>query len=188
MGGSRTLLCVIEPAEVLPLSAGGDDRRRRLEQLYEAHASAVFAYARRRASWADADEVVSETFLIAWRRLDQVPAHDRAWLIGVARKVLANRNRSEARQQRVRRRLVVAAAPADDSTEVADGRVKSALARLSPTDREALTMLAWDGLSPAEIGTALGCSRAAAYVRIHRARRRFAALLAATTSPEGDQE
>lgn len=169
------------------MSGGGGGRQRRLELLYEAHASAVFAYARRRASWADADEVVSETFLVAWRRLDQVPCQERAWLIGVARKVLANRTRSEARQRRVRQRLVIAG-PVDDSTEVADGRVQSALAHLSDTDRDALTMLAWDGLSPAEIGTALGCSRAAAYVRIHRARRRFAALLAATTPPEGDQE
>ena len=178
---------VIEPAEAPQLSRGRDGRRRRLEQLYEAHASAVFSYARRRASWADADEVVSETFLIAWRRLDQVPSQERAWLIGVARKVLANRNRSEARQQRVRHRLVVAR-PADDRTEDVDARVHSALAQLSDTDRDALTMLAWDGLSPAEIGTALGCSRAAAYVRIHRARRRFAALLAASTSHEGDQQ
>ena len=177
---------MIEPAEVLPLSRD-DDRQRRLEQLYEAHASAVFAYARRRASWEDADEVVSETFLVAWRRLDQVPSQERAWLIGVARNALANRNRSEVRQQRVRRRLAVAV-PAEDSPKLADGRVQSALAQLSDTDRDALTMLAWDGLTPAEIGTALGCSRAAAYVRIHRARRRLAALLTATTTPEGDQE
>jgi RNA polymerase sigma-70 factor (ECF subfamily) len=177
----------MEPAEVLPLSRGDDGRQRRLEQLYAAHASAVFGYARRRASWEDADEVVSETFLIAWRRLDQVPSQERAWLIGVARKVLANRNRTEVRQQRVRRRLAVAVPP-EDAPQRADGRVHSALAQMSDNDRDALTMLAWDGLSPAEIGTALGCSRAAAYVRIHRARRRFAALLAATTTPEGDQE
>jgi len=181
------LLGVIEPAEDLRLLPGGDGRRRRLEQLYEAHASAVFAYARRRASWADADEVVSETFLIAWRRLDQVPSQERGWLSGVARKVLANRNRSETRQRRVRQRLAVAR-PGDDSAEDVDVRVHAALAQLSSTDRDALTLLAWDGLTAAEIGTALGCSRAAAYVRIHRARRRLAALLAASASPEGDRE
>jgi RNA polymerase sigma-70 factor (ECF subfamily) len=164
-------------------------RQRRLEELYAQHARAVFAYARRRASWADADEVVAETFLVAWRRLDDVPAEERAWLLGVARGALANRQRSDARQLRLQSRLALATPREEPAHEEAQEPVRRALAALPDRDREALTLLAWDGLTPAEIAVALGCSRSAAYVRIHRARRRFSALLTtpAAASAEGDE-
>jgi RNA polymerase sigma-70 factor (ECF subfamily) len=161
-------------------------RRARLEALFDAHGRAVYAYARRRAGAADADEVVSETFLVVWRRLDDVPAEARPWLLGVARRCLANVTRGEARQFAVKLRLAdTAPAPvADVQQQAMSSEVRRSLDRLSPGEREAITLVAWDGLTPDEVATTLGCSRAAVYLRLHRARRRLARDL----RPDGDPE
>jgi len=71
--------------------------REEFEQLYRQHAGAVLAYARRRTMQAVADDVVADVFLIAWRRVDDVPAERLPWLLGVARRVLANQRRGEYR-------------------------------------------------------------------------------------------
>lgn len=164
-------------------------RRARLEAVFAAHAGAVFAYARRRGSVAEAEEVVSETFLVAWRRVDDIPEPALPWLLGVARKALANRRRGDARQAAVRVRLTVVA-PADVQSPAADtpaaapkDDVLHALTSLSPGEREAITLVAWDGLTPAEAATVLGCSRAAIYLRLHRARSRVARRLTEEASP-----
>jgi RNA polymerase sigma-70 factor, ECF subfamily len=152
-------------------------REERLAALFDAHGRAVYAYARRRASAADAEEVVSETFLVAWRRLDDVPGEPVPWLLGVARRCLANVTRGQARQSALQLRL--ASLPQEESPAPGSlsAPLRQALARLSEGEREAITLLAWEGLSPAEAATALGCSRAAVYLRLHRARRRLATEL-----------
>ncbi len=71
--------------------------RVQFEQLYRQHAGAVLAYARRRTTQEAADDAVAEVFLIAWRRVDDVPAEPLPWLLGVARRVLANQRRGERR-------------------------------------------------------------------------------------------
>jgi len=79
------------------------DHRLAFDRLYDTHARAVLAYAlRRTASADDAEDAASETFIVAWRRLDRVPGVDEAlpWLFGVARKVLANPRRAAARRGR----------------------------------------------------------------------------------------
>ena len=68
----------------------GADRAERFEQMFDSHAARVYAYAARRSSPDVANEVVGETFLVAWRRLDDVPPDPLPWLLNVARKVLAN--------------------------------------------------------------------------------------------------
>src|SRR5439155_83532 len=80
---------------------------------------AVFAYARRRATKDEADDVVSETFLVAWRRFDELPAEPLPWLIGTARKVLANRRRSDDRRDAlvVRLRSLPGSSPSADPGE-----------------------------------------------------------------------
>jgi RNA polymerase sigma-70 factor, ECF subfamily len=167
---------------------GSADRRARLEELFQSYGAKVYAFARRRASAADADEVVAETFLVAWRRLDDVPAGALPWLLGVARRCLANVVRTENRQSALRLRLASTSATAVDSIEqdqtVSDVVLRS-LDRLNPTERDAITLLAWDDLTPAEAATVLGCSRAAVYLRLHRARRRLAADLRASSEAEG---
>ncbi len=164
--------------EVTPPARGGDDtaaRRDRLEALFTEHGRAVYAFARRRADAADADEVVSETFLVAWRRLDDVPDPARPWLLAVARRCLANVQRGARRQSAVRLRLAGTAAPTAAAPDTDDpAHIASLLDRLSPAERDVVTLLAWDGLTPDEAAVVLGCSRAAVYLRLHRARRRLA--------------
>jgi RNA polymerase sigma-70 factor (ECF subfamily) len=124
--------------------------------------------------------VVSETFLVAWRRLDSVPDDPLPWLYGVARRVLANQRRSAGRARALEERLKVAeprtgADPAERAGEV--DALRHALATLSPDDREALMLIAWEDLDNARAARASGCSRATFAVRLHRARRRLADAL-----------
>ena len=167
-----------DPAAPEP-AVPADGRRRRFEELFAAHASAVYGYARRRTTPADAEEVVADTFLVAWRRLDAVPAPALPWLLAVARRTLANRDRGDARRVALQLRL---ATTADDQPpapgEAPNAAIQAALATLPPGEHEVLTLLAWDGLSPAEIAAVVGCTRAAVYLRLSRARRRMRTALA----------
>ncbi|MFB4317501.1 RNA polymerase sigma factor [Actinomadura sp. 21ATH] len=166
-----------------------DDRRRRFEEIYEANRVQILGYALRRTADAqDAADVLAETFLTAWRRLDDVPRDGRArlWLYGVARRVLANHHRGERRRSALAAdlglRLRTEAAEPDRN--LAD--VGPAFRSLSEADRELLTLVGWEGLDHGEIATVLGCSRNAVRIRLHRARRRFArALERANASPAG---
>ncbi|MGL5808364.1 MAG: RNA polymerase sigma factor [Nocardioides sp.] len=156
----------------------------RFRRLYAAHFDDILAYAvRRTPSPEDASEVVAETFLVAWRRHEDLPGDDecRLWLFGVARKVVANQVRGQRRRQRLGARLAaqLRCAPAsyvakDPADEVAGHDViQRALAALPPMEREALTLEIWDGLTPADIAQVTGCEPAAARARLSRARRRF---------------
>jgi RNA polymerase sigma-70 factor (ECF subfamily) len=157
----------------------------RFRAAYDEHVRAVAAFALRRApTAADAEDVVSETFLVAWRRFAEAPADLRPWLFGVARHVLRHHYRAEARRDALSARLAGALAalgpaPADH------GWLVDALREIPERDREVLTLTAWEGLSHAEAGAVLGCSASAVAVRLHRARRRLEALRqgATTTSP-----
>lgn len=169
-----------------------DEREARFERLFHAHAGAVRAYALRRGTSEDADDVVAETFLVAWRRLDDVPSDPRPWLLMVARRVLANRRRAVGRVVSLSARLAQAAASehawiAADASAGTELRltVIAALDRLPEKEREALRLLAWDGLSAADAAKALGCSRATLAVRLHRGRRRLATLLDLERDAEG---
>lgn len=152
------------------------------EALFRQNADTVLAYATRRSDPDTAQEVVAETFAVAWRRLDVVPDPAIAWLLGVARKVLANERRSRARAESLTLRIVNGSGSSpDDPADVVDARVsmQAAIDRLLPAEREVLELLAWEGLSPAQAAETLGCSRAAIAVRMHRARRRLLRLLGA---------
>jgi RNA polymerase sigma factor (sigma-70 family) len=152
----------------------------RFERLYRAHASTVRAYARRRlTSDALADDVVSDVFLVVWRRLDEVPPQPRPWLYGIARRALANRRRGEARTTALRERIHREPRPRADGVPDEDGRVVRALARLSEPDRELLLLVAWEGLEPSELAQALGARSGTIAVRLHRARHRLTDALAA---------
>jgi RNA polymerase sigma factor (sigma-70 family) len=153
----------------------------RFQALYDAHAGAVLSYARRRAGRADADDVLAEVFLVAWRRLEEVPgAQERVWLLGVARRALANQRRGSTRQGALRERLA-AQAPAPPALQpfpAGQTRLGRALARLSESDRELLLLLAWEGLSNEDAARVLEIRPRALRVRLHRARRRLAEALA----------
>ena len=145
--------------------------------MFRQHYPQVDAYVRRRTT-GDAGDVVGEVFLTAWRRLDRVPADSLPWLLGVARKALANARRSEHRRPAV----AIADAggvPGPESNPAERLEVAEAFARLSDRDREVLMLVAWDGLTPARAARVLGCSVPAFHVRLHRARARLARALEA---------
>jgi RNA polymerase sigma factor (sigma-70 family) len=159
------------------------ERELRLAALYAAHGRSVLAYAVRRAvDEHDAADVVAETFLVAWRRLDDVPLGDLAlmWLYGVARRTLANQQRSERRRRRLAERLgreLVPALQAVAPSEPAAIPILAALAGLGPRDREIVLLAAWEELSPQQIGVVLGIGQIAVRSRLRRARKRLRALL-----------
>lgn len=155
------------------------------ERLYREHAGTIKAYALRRVgSEQAADEIVSDVFLVVWRRLEVVPDDALPWLLGVARNALANRRRAQRRGVALRTRIAGAeqracAVPPDPGDLVDRASpVLAALAALSDRDRELLLLVAWEGLGPAQLAPVLGISHTAAKVRLHRARRRLAAALA----------
>jgi RNA polymerase sigma factor (sigma-70 family) len=157
----------------------GDQRRFRA--LYDAHYAAVTAYARRRSGvGVDAQDVVSETFVIAWRRLSEVPEGDAAlpWLYGVARRVLANQRRGNQRRADLSARLRgQVTGPVEVETQVVAGverrTVLAALARLRESDQELLRLAVWEELPHRDIAGIVGCSEPSVAVRLHRARTRL---------------
>ncbi|WP_019633497.1 RNA polymerase sigma factor [Actinomadura atramentaria] len=164
--------------------AEDDPRERRFTAMYDACRQRVWAYAAARAGRETADEVVSETFAVAWRRLDDVPDPALPWLLGVARNVLLADHRARARRDASAAELRRWARPAtgDVGAEVAERlAVVRALASLSEDDREILLLVAWQGMAPRDAARVVGISQAAFRVRLHRARRRL--LRAAEAEP-----
>ena len=170
-----------------------DADRERFELLFDRHRRAVLGYALRRVEQpADAADVLAETFLVAWRRLEDVPdgAAGLPWLLAVARRVLANQRRGRRRRDGLAERLrgeLTAALPAHtgalgggEGERGEPGRLATALARLSEADREIVLLAGWEELEPAQIAVVLGIGGEAARTRLHRARARLRDALAAT--------
>lgn len=140
----------------------------------------VRRFVARRVHPADAPDVVSEVYLVAWRRAADLPRpvdEARPWLFATARNVMANRARGSRRHTAVAVRL--AQQPATTGGAHDDGVASRvdlgrAFARLSAADQEVLALTAWDGLTQAEAGAVLGISAGTYGVRLVRARRRLA--------------
>jgi RNA polymerase sigma-70 factor (ECF subfamily) len=164
------------------MTVTGDPREHAFRALYDAHFDAVLGYALRRTSRPeDAADVVSETFLVAWRRLRHVPAGaERPWLYGVARRVLANQRRGDLRRHRLGERLrrdLAAVVPDFSDAAVLDQSVVGAMRRLSARDEEVLALHLWEGLEPREIAEVLGLSPTVVRPRLSRARARLRDVL-----------
>ena len=162
-----------------------DDPSRFFEVVYRRTYEQILGYAVRRCSSPeDAADVVAETYVIAWRRIAELPDVEVAklWLYGVARRVLANHRRSERRRLTRHAELTdevehLYAVPSHHSEP--DG-VGEAMDMLADSDRELLALALWEELDPGEIATVLDCSRNAARIRLHRARKRLAKALEKT--------
>lgn len=160
----------------------------RFRKLYADHRGEILAYALRRVTDPeDAADVLAETFLVAWRRLDDLPpgVEARFWLIGVARRTLANQSRADNRRSKLVERLrsEFAVDLGRLPVESADGgEVLAALAVLDPADQELLRLSAWEALSPSEAARVLDISSVAARSRLHRARRRLRQALEAQST------
>jgi len=168
-----------------------DDPKARFTILYDAHYRRVLGYALLRAEPAAAQDVVSETFLIAWRQLGDIPqAAALPWLLGVARNLLRRQRDAGHRERALADRIALLTTAADllewDVAELVVERqtALAALESMRDTDVEAMVLATWYGLSPRQAATVVGCSAAAFAVRLHRARRRLTqALRAAPTAP-----
>ena len=167
-----------------------ETRRQRFESVVAEVADAIHRYALRRTDSHTAEDVLAETLLVVWRRLDDVPDEGRLpWCYAVARRCLANLTRSARRQ----RNLVARIARVDPPLEVApppepaDSRVARALATLRPDDQELLRLWALEDLAPIEIAAVLGITPSATRVRLHRARGRLAAVLGNGESRAGQE-
>jgi RNA polymerase sigma-70 factor (ECF subfamily) len=129
---------------------------------------------------------VSNTFLVAWRKLDRIgPGAERAWLFAVARRETLQHVRRTARREALYERLLTHRPGATE--DIADRVVARlvvwrALACLTAADRDVLLTTLWTDLTPTETAAVLSLSRATYAVKLHRARRRFARALAASTS------
>lgn len=135
----------------------------------------VMAYARRHVGDQQAQDVVAETFLAAWRRWDDVPDPAVAWLLVTARQVMGNQHRSARRRKDLADRIFLldsVATTAGDTLEAVLRRREALeqLARLSEQHREALLLVTWDGLTTGQAAGVLGMRPAAFRRRVSRAR------------------
>lgn len=150
------------------------------QRLFAAYNRHVLAYALRRCdNRADAEDVVSSTFTVAWRRIGDKPSaeFELPWLYAIAARVLANQRRSARRLLALRLRLrELPEPPQPERSELPE--VVAALRELRPEEQEVLRLAAWEGLTNAELAVALDCSENAATIRLHRARKRLAEQLA----------
>ena len=163
-----------------------DDPTERFTTLYDRHYRSVLGYTLLRAEQGVAEDVVSETFLVAWRRLDELPESPLPFLFGVARNLLYKQYDSGRRRRILAERVTAATTPADLSgPDVAESVVerdtaRAVLASLSEKDVEAIALTTWYGLSSREAARVVGCSTTTFTVRLHRARKRLAGTVNAS--------
>ena len=159
------------------------DRDAWLEALFRSSADRVLAYLLHRTDRETAQDVLQEVFVTAYRKADEVPEPPIGWLLGTARRLLANDHRGARRRDDLAQRIASAGGPVPSAAVEDDSpaavAVGEALAQLPAADREVLTLSAWYGLSGEEAARALGCSVSAYGVRLHRARHRLADRLRA---------
>jgi RNA polymerase sigma-70 factor (ECF subfamily) len=152
---------------------------RDFERLFESEYEALMAYSRSRYGGRLAEDIVAETLLVAWRRMDQVPESPRAWLLAVAHNVARTQIRGEKRRRALADRLSSEPGLASvESDRERNDPVLEALTRLREKDREALLLIAWDDLTPKEAAEVLHETAVAFRVRLHRARKRLRKELA----------
>jgi RNA polymerase sigma factor (sigma-70 family) len=157
----------------------------RFTEMWHEQAPHVLAFARRHVGSEAANDVVAETFLVAWRRWNDVTDPPIAWLLVAARKVIQNRSRTVRRHRALEERVAMldgVASYAADSADTAMSRREALerLARLDEKHREALLLVSWDGLTTDQAAAVLGIKPATFRRRLSRAR---AALLHGSTAP-----
>jgi RNA polymerase sigma-70 factor (ECF subfamily) len=157
------------------------------EEVVREVGPAMLAYARRRIDPDTAEDVVADALLVLWRRRHEVSRRDRddeiAWAVGITRGCLANAQRSARRHLSLVGRLasLERPPPAYAPPSGDDEELHAALGSLRQEDQELLRLWAWDDLKPAQIAVVLETTSDVVSVRLHRAKKRLAALLAART-------
>lgn len=159
-----------------------DLKEERFQEVYRAHQRHVLAYFLRRTDATSARDGASETFLTAWRRIDDVPDGDGTlpWLYGVSRKVLANQRRSRDRHAALGKKLSGVGPSEEPSPEVvvlrraADREMLDAVGQLRPEDQEVLRLTVWEELPHAQVARVIGTSAHAVTQRLHRITKQLA--------------
>jgi RNA polymerase sigma-70 factor (ECF subfamily) len=163
-------------------------REQAFERVWRDEMPRVFSYASRHVGRADAHDVVAETFTVAWRRWDQISDPPFPWLLGVARHVVANHVRTLQRRRRLEDRVRLLTAVTGRSAQHIDHAERldamRRLAALGEREREALLLIAWDGLTTEQTASLLGISPAAVRKRVSRARAAIDGTDAPTDEPE----
>jgi RNA polymerase sigma factor (sigma-70 family) len=168
-----------------------DDPLGRFTGLYDQYYRNVLRYCLLHAEPGSAEDVTSEVFLIAWRKLSGVPEPPLPWLLGVARNLLRQQAAAGRRRRLLADRIAALTTEADlvawDAGEHVTERAAAleALASLAEGDVEALTLVTWHGLDLRAAAALVDCSPHAFTVRLHRARRRLAAAVRATDQRQG---
>lgn len=181
------------PVDDLPGQAQ-DIYRGRFERCFREHHARLLAFTMRRVTGREAaEEVVADTFAVAWRRRDCIPGAALPWLYAIAANVIADQYRSTRRRHDLGLRLAHEAradAPGSDPAESLALRdaFSTAFAELEEQEREVLRLVAWDGLDVREAAQVLGCSQGAFRVRLHRARRKLAKRLDATKAIDQESQ
>ena len=153
--------------------------------MYQELYPRVLAYATSVVGRTAGEDITSEAFAVAWQRWDDPPDARLPWLLGVARNLIRELRRRDARQYElaVAEGLRVSTESHDMAAEVTERTtVLRALAQLPDADRELLTLVAWQGLSHSAAARVLNCSTATLTVRLHRARRRLERAVAANST------
>lgn len=173
-----------------------ETRRTRFEEFAPGIVDPLRRFLARRTDPATAEDVLADTLLVCWRRVEQVPAEPLPWAYAVARHCLANAERSSRRQRRVAAKVAALDPPAtslpgpdDDGSDPGEGRdgaLDAALAALRPGDAELLRLWAWEQLQPAQIAQVLEVTPNAAAIRLHRARQRLGAELRTAHAREAE--
>ena len=159
--------------------------------LFDRHAGVVFRFLIRRVGRDTADELLAETFRIAFEKrstFDGQQPHARPWLYGIATNLVAKHRRTEARRLRATARLVAAVPDepvADAIAAAVDARqvwpaVVAGIADLPGGERDALLLYVWEELSYDDIAVALGIPVGTVRSRLNRARSRLRELVHAS--------
>lgn len=163
-------------------------RRARFEAIADEVYEPLQRYLRRRATADDAADVLSDSLLTVWRRLDDVPGDAvLPWCYGVARRSLANHRRGAERHLRLAEHAIAHRLPPDDDparggdpqriVERLDPALDAALLGLTDAEREIVHLWAWEQLEPREIAVALDTTPNAVSVALSRAKRKLAERL-----------
>ena len=158
-------------------------------ELFRQTAPRVHAYAIRQVGRESAEDLVSETYALAWRRRDRMGDPPLPWLLVTARNLSYNQRRARRRSDHlwldaVRDQWNTSSPASPESVLLQRETALAALAACTELEREALLLTAWDGLTAAQAAKVAGCSTRAFTVRLSRARTRFEAYCQASDVQE----
>jgi RNA polymerase sigma factor (sigma-70 family) len=168
-----------DDATLIELSRGEPEA---FAAIFDRHATQIHRFATRRLGAAVAEDVVSEVFLVAFRRrhdYDLAYRDSRPWLYGIATNVISRHRHAEARAFRALAKTgadPVMQSPDDDvlarvAASAHRRALAAALARLSQADRDTLLLVVWGGLTYAETARALRVPAGTVRSRLNRTRR-----------------